>query len=110
MRKIDSLRLFEKVIYNESLVAQKEKLFLTNGRLFTETGTNGNYDGVNVNFKKEDEFLKRYPGVFIYSYHTHIKNAHLNDLPTPPSFDDFCAERRLRERAIKKGKELFQGL
>jgi len=107
MRKTDSFYDFERLIYQESIMKWKEKIFLTNGRLFMEVGINGTSEGVNVNLEKESEFLEEYQGIFIYSYHTHIKNIHLNGYPKPPSFDDFCADKSFRKRAKKKKKRII---
>ena len=106
MREIDSFHHFERLIYQESWMDGKEKLFLTNGRLFMEIGTNGDNEGVYVDIAKETEFLDKYQGIFVYSYHTHIKNVRLNRCPQPPSFDDFCVDKRFRERAKKRGKRI----
>jgi len=106
MRKADSFYHFERLIYQESLREGKEKLFLTNGRLFVEIGINGTRGGIDVDLTKESKFLEKYSGIFVYSYHTHIKDVHLDGYPTPPTLDDFCADRRFRERAKEKGKRI----
>ena len=107
MRKADSFYHFERLIYQESLREGKEKLFLTNGRLFMEIGINGTRGGTDVDLAKESEFLEKYPGIFVYSYHTHIKDVYSNGYPNPPSLDDFCEDKIFRERAREKGKRII---
>ena len=111
MKEIDSLYHLERLIYRESLTSRKEKLFLTNGRLFMEIGTNGDSKGVYVNIAKETEFLERYKGIFVYSYHTHIKNAHLTEYPEPPlPLMIFVQTKDLEKEPIRKERKLFQEL
>ena len=107
MREADSFYNFENLIYQESLRDRKEKLFLTSGRLFMEIGTKGDNKGVDVDLVKESEFLEEYQGVFVYSYHTHIKKIHLDGYPEPPSFSDFYADQKFRKRALEKRKRII---
>jgi len=107
MRKAQSFQDLEELAYEESLKEGKEKLFLTNGRLFLETGKNGKEDKVNIDSEKESYFLNSCPGVFIYSYHTHITGYDMQNKPEPPRFQDFCSDSAFRKRAAQKGRRII---